>query len=207
MDYVSSRLRSSFREAVEGGELVVLPTDTVYGIGSSPWSSRAVTALLLAKGRDEAMPPPVLVPSVESLLELGCFDSETAREAALRIARKFWPGALTLVVKAARDFGWDMSQKGDTVALRMPDHPVALELLRVAGPLAVTSANRSGQAPAESVFRAREIFGDEVAVYVDGGPSRIGVPSTIADVTGGEIQVLREGTVGLDQLRAVARRG
>ncbi|MFZ1382692.1 MAG: L-threonylcarbamoyladenylate synthase [Scrofimicrobium sp.] len=207
MGLVNPQMTDSFGRAVKRGELVVLPTDTVYGIGADPWNAGAVTALLLAKSRDEAMPPPVLVPSVESLLELGHFESAEHRNTALLIAREFWPGALTLVVKAAGEFGWDMSRKGDTVALRMPNHPAALELLRATGPLAVTSANRTGQAPAESVLQARGIFGDEVSVYVDGGPSQIGVPSTIVDVTGEEMQVLREGTVGLDQLRAVAKEG
>ncbi len=199
-----SRDRSTqFADAVRMGELVVLPTDTVYGVGCSPWDRSAVSRLLRAKGRGETMPPPVLVPSVESLAELGSFGSDQHREAVLRIAESLWPGPLTLVVRAARSFGWDMALKGDTVALRMPDHPLTLELLREVGPLAVTSANRTGRPPAETVAKARQEFGSEVAVYVDGGPSRSGVPSTIVDVTGDQVRMLREGTVGLDQLQGI----
>lgn len=193
-------LKEQFCAAVSEGKLVILPTDTVYGIGSDPWDPEAVELLLGAKGRGETMPPPVLVPNVSTLLELGLFKSDTHRDHVRRMAERFWPGALTLVVKAARKFGWDTTLKGDTVALRMPDHPLTLSLLAASGPLAVTSANRTGESPAETVDKAREVFGDEVAVYVDGGHSQIGVPSTIVDVTGEQIRVLRQGTVGLEQL-------
>lgn len=200
-------LVEQFKRAVTDGELVVLPTDTVYGIGSNPWDPAAISRLLAAKGRGEAMPPPVLVPSVESLVELGEFQSAEHREAVLRIVRVFWPGPLTLVVRTAQRFGWDMSLRGGTVALRMPDHPVTLKVLGEVGPLAVTSANRTGEEPAETLDQAERTFGDEVRVYVDGGRSPIGVPSTIVDVTGEEIRILRVGTVGLEQLKAAAKKG
>lgn len=196
---------SALLDAVRRGELVVLPTDTVYGIGSNPWSRDAVTRLLAAKGRGETMPPPVLVPGIESLDELAEFATEEQREAVTALARRFWPGPLTIVVKAKRDFGWDTSVFGGTVALRMPAHPLALEVLRQAGPLAVTSANRTGEPPAQTVEEAREAFGSAVAIYVDGGPTGSAVPSTIVDATvagegGPAWRVLRQGALGLEQL-------
>ena len=196
--------------------MVVLPTDTVYGVASDPWDDAAVTRLLAAKGRDEAMPPPVLVPGVESIADLAHFDSPEEQRRVEDLARRFWPGPLTIVVRAqqqaGRELGWDTARTGGTVALRMPDHPLALQLLREAGPLAVTSANKTGAPPAQSIAEARAALGDDVASYLDGGPARLGVASTIVDATGPDLEVLREGTLtagdlGLPGLSGQAQRG
>ncbi len=193
-----SRHRGS---GVEG--LVVLPTDTVYGIGANPWSHAAIDALLLAKGRGKQMPPPVALPDAIWLDTLADFKTEVERERAHRLAKAFWPGPLTLVVHTDEPFGWDLRETGGTVALRVPDHPVALQVLRQSGPLALTSANTTGNPPARTVAKAREYFGDTVGRYVDGGPLLPGPASTILDITGADLRLLRQGALGLDQLQAV----
>lgn len=189
--------------AVAKGELVVLPTDTVYGIGTDPFSLAAATRLLGAKGRDESMPPPILGGIFEELLSLVTFPNLEARDSFLALAEAFWPGPLTIVAEANVEFGWDLSEVGGTVALRMPADTLALEALRVTGPMAVTSANRTGMAPARTIGEAREYFGDEVAVYIDGGHARDGSPSTIVDCSRQELRVLRAGTLTKAQIQQV----
>lgn len=186
--------------AVAQGELIVLPTDTVYGIGSDPFSRRAVGRLLGAKGRDETMPPPVLGGIFEELLSLVSFPTLHLRDNFVRLAQAFWPGELTIVAPRGVTLGWDTDEVGDTVALRMPGDALALEALRITGPLAVTSANRTGMPPACTVGEARDYFGDEVRVYVDGGSARMGTPSTIVDCSTDELRVLRQGGVTRDQI-------
>lgn len=188
-------------EAVAHGDLVVLPTDTVYGIGSDPFSRGAVRRLLGAKGRNETMPPPVLGGIFEELLSLAAFPSRHLHDNFLRLAEEFWPGELTIVVPCAVEFAWDTAAVENTVALRLPAQDQALDVLRVTGPLAVTSANRTGMPPAQTVSQARDYFGDEVRVYVDGGPSPVGKPSTIVDCSTDEPRVLRVGSVSKAQIR------
>ena len=186
-------------DSVRRGELVVLPTDTVYGIGADAFQPDAVDALLAAKGRGRDMPVPVLVGSWAALDGLTLVVPPRVRE----LVEAFWPGGLTLVVEHAPSLAWDLGDARGTVAVRMPLHPIALELLDRLGPMGVSSANRSGQPPAATAEEARDQLGFAVAVYLDGGPSGDPVPSTILDVTGSVPRVLRSGAVSLEQLREV----
>jgi L-threonylcarbamoyladenylate synthase len=184
---------------VAAGELVVLPTDTVYGIGADAFTSTAVAALLQAKGRDRDMPVPVLVGSWATVDGLVSVVTASTR----RLIEAFWPGGLTLVVRHAPSLSWDLGDAAGTVAIRMPLHPVAIELLDRTGPLAVSSANLSGVAPALTAADARAQLGESVAVYLDDGPAVTGLPSTIVDMTGERPRILRNGAVGMDELREV----
>jgi L-threonylcarbamoyladenylate synthase len=185
---------------VQAGGLVVLPTDTVYGLGADAFSPGAVAALLAAKGRGRSMPPPVLVGSVRAAAAL----TETLGAFGQDLIDEFWPGPLTLVLKASSTLKWDLGDTYGTVAVRMPLHPVALELLRRTGPLAVSSANKTGSPAATTATEAEEQLGDLVEVYLDGGQCADNVPSTIVDLTGGMPRVLRAGAISIDWLRKVA---
>jgi tRNA threonylcarbamoyl adenosine modification protein (Sua5/YciO/YrdC/YwlC family) len=185
--------------AVAGGDLVVLPTDTVYGLGTDALHADAVAALLAAKGRGRDMPVPVLVGSQRTLDGIASGLNDVARA----LVEGFWPGGLTLVARVAPSLQWDLGDTGGTVAVRMPLHPVALELLVATGPMAVSSANRSGSPPATTVDEAIEQLEESVSVYLDGGPSGKAVPSTIVDVTGEVPRVLRVGDVPIEALREV----
>ncbi len=183
-------------EALRAGRLVVIPTDTVYGVAALPGVPGAVEALFAAKGRPEDKAIPVLGASAADLEAVARFD-----DAAQRIAARFWPGPLTLVLPRAEAFMVDLGGRdGDTVAVRVPSHDVALELLGRCGPLAVTSANRSGQPEASTVDGARAVLGDAVSIYLDGGECA-GVPSTVASLVGG-LNVLRPGPLSEEDLRA-----
>ena len=182
--------------ALKGGRLVVLPTDTVYGIGADAFDSDAVTALLSAKGRGRDMPVPVLVGSWHTIDGLAYSVPHSARE----LIRAFWPGALSLVVRQAPSLQWDLGDAHGTVMLRMPLHPVAIELLREVGPMAVSSANRPA---AVTVDDARHQLGDLVAVYLDGGPAEQQAASTIVDLTGAHPRVLRQGPVTVESVAEV----
>jgi tRNA threonylcarbamoyl adenosine modification protein (Sua5/YciO/YrdC/YwlC family) len=186
-------------EAIGKGELVVLPTDTVYGIAADAFSPQAVTRLLAAKGRGRDMPVPVLVGSWRAARAL---TDDLSREAEDLIAA-FWPGPLTLVVKQSAGLAWDLGDANGTVAIRMPLHPVALDLLAETGPLAVSSANRTGSPAPSTADDAEGQLGASVAVYLDAGPSGASVASTIVDVTGKQPRVLREGAVTQAQLDEV----
>ena len=177
--------------AVSSGRLVVMPTDTVYGIGADAFDSRAVAALLAAKGRGRDMPVGVLVGSWHTIDGLVYSVSEDARE----LIRAFWPGALSLVVQQAPSLQWDLGDARGTVMLRMPLQPVAIELLRQTGPMAVSSANVSGQPPATTADEARRQLGDLVDVYLDGGTAEQQAASTILDLSGPQPRILREGPV------------
>ena len=177
--------------AVSSGRLVVMPTDTVYGIGADAFDSRAVAALLAAKGRGRDMPVGVLVGSWHTIDGLVYSVSEDARE----LIRAFWPGALSLVVAQAPSLQWDLGDARGTVMLRMPLQPVAIELLRQTGPMAVSSANVSGQPPATTADEARRQLGDLVDVYLDGGTAEQQAASTILDLSGPQPRILREGPV------------
>ena len=185
--------------AVQAGQLVVLPTDTLYGLGADAFDSQAVAALLDAKGRGRSMPVPVLIGSWDTLDGLVSWVPQRVRS----LVEAFWPGGLTLIVEHAQSLQWDLGDTRGTVAVRMPLHPVALEILAQVGPMAVSSANVSGQAPAEDVADAERQLGDAVSVYLDAGPIRAGVASTIVDVTGEVPKMLRSGAVPLEQLRTV----
>ena len=185
--------------AVQEGQVVVLPTDTVYGIGADAFSPSAVAALLAAKGRGRNMPPPVLVGSVRAASaltqSLGAYGQDLIDE--------FWPGPLTLVFRASPTLRWDLGDTQGTVAVRMPLHPIALDLLRRTGPMAVSSANLHGAPAATTADEAAQQLGDAVSVYLDGGPCADSVPSTILDLTGTMPRLLRAGVIGIDALRKV----
>ncbi|MBT2232877.1 L-threonylcarbamoyladenylate synthase [Nonomuraea sp. NEAU-A123] len=185
--------------AVRRGELVVLPTDTVYGIGADAFTPAAITALLEAKGRGRDMPPPVLVGTVRAanalVDDLGPYGQD--------LIDAFWPGPLTLVCKANRALSWDLGETKGTVALRMPLHPVALDLLKETGPMAVSSANRSGTPAAVTAAEAEEQLGDSVAVYLDGGKTTDNTPSTILDLTTAVPRMLRRGAIPVQKLRGI----
>ena len=181
------------------GDLAVMPTDTVYGLAADAFSPPAVTSLLTAKGRGREMPPPVLVGTVRAATalveDLDAFGKDLIDE--------FWPGGLTLVMRANRSLIWDLGDTKGTVAVRMPLHEITLELLKETGPLAVSSANRSGATPATTAADAEAQLGEAVAVYLDGGPCSGDVPSTIVDLTGVVPKLLRRGVISIARLREV----
>jgi len=185
--------------AIRRGELVVLPTDTVYGIGADAFDPAAVRKLLAAKGRGREMPPPVLVSAASTLDALAVNVPDWARA----LVEEFWPGPLTLVCTQQPSLQWDLGDTRGTVAVRMPDNDVALEILERTGPLAVSSANLTGRPAATDADQAEEMLGELVAALVDGGPTAGETPSTIIDATRERGRVLRPGALGLDQLNAV----
>lgn len=185
--------------AIRRGELVVIPTDTVYGIAADAFDPAAVKALLDAKGRGRDMPPPVLISAATTADALAVGLPDYARA----LIEAFWPGPLTIVAHQQTSLRWDLGETRGTVAIRMPDHPVALEILERTGPLAVSSANTTGLPPATSADAAVEMLGDSVSVVVDAGPSLQKLASTIVDVTGSNGRILRRGALGLAQLNDV----
>ena len=184
-------------DAVKSGRLVVLPTDTVYGIAADAFDNGAVANLLAAKGRGRDMPVGVLVGSWHTISGL----VYSVPDAAHELIRAFWPGALSLVVQQAPSLQWDLGDARGTVMLRMPLQPVALDVLRAVGPMAVSSANVSGQPPAATAAEAQRQLGDRVDVYLDGGTSEQQAASTILDLTGEVPKILRTGPISA---RAVA---
>jgi len=202
-DFTGDELAPAYRaavDAIEAGDLVVLPTDTVYGLAADAFKSDAVQRLLDAKGRGRDMPPPVLISVVESLDALATDIPDAGRA----LCEKFWPGPLTVICHAQGSLMWDLGETQGTVALRVPDHENTRELLSRTGPLAVSSANKSGQPAALDVYDAEEQLGDTVAVYLDGGEVTGGRPSTIVDITTETPRVVRLGALSLAQLREVA---
>jgi len=185
--------------ALRRGDLVVLPTDTVYGIAAEAFDPVAVDRLLAAKGRGRDMPPPVLVGTVRAAVAL----IQELGEMGKDLIDEFWPGPLTLVFRSSPTLVWDIGESKGTVAVRMPLHAVALGLLKKTGPLAVSSANYSGQPPATTADEAAAQLGDSVAVYLDGGPCSGDVPSTIVDLTGSVPKLLRPGVIPPDRIREI----
>ena len=209
-------------EHLRAGGLVILPTDTVYGIGCNAADAAAVERLLAAKGRGRQMPPPVLVADPDDLIGLVAQVPEAARA----LMEAFWPGALTLILEADEALTWDLGETGGTIAVRMPAHDLALSLLRRSGPLAVTSANPTGAPPATDAASARAAFpgrvrgigehaqdagatgaaGREEILLLDGGPTPGPVPSTIVSVAGEHAsapRILRQGAVAQEDLERV----
>jgi L-threonylcarbamoyladenylate synthase len=188
------------REAVEAGECIVLPTDTVYGIGADAFSAEAVQRLLNAKGRGRDMPPPVLIGEPGLIRALAVEVPDQAKD----LIARHWPGPLTVICRIQPSLRMDLGDSKDTIALRLPDHELAREILRRTGPMAVSSANLSGQPAALSCDEAIDQLGDSVAVYLDGGEldTSDGVPSTIVDFTHSpDGEVLRAGALSLEVLR------
>jgi L-threonylcarbamoyladenylate synthase len=191
------------RAAIGRGELVVLPTDTVYGVAADAFSPEAVQRLLDAKGRGRQAPPPVLIPGPATLDAL----AERVPAEVRDLVERFWPGGLTVVLPAQPSLVWDLGETRGTVALRMPSDKFALALLEETGPLAVSSANKTGLPAARTAADAQEMLGDSVAVYLDGGDGG-DAPSTIVDATalatgGGQLRILRHGVITEAQLREV----
>jgi L-threonylcarbamoyladenylate synthase len=183
--------------AIRRGDLVVLPTDTVYGIAADAFTPSAVAALLAAKGRGREMPVPVLLgsrPVLDALVG-------SLSDAGNLLVDAFWPGALTIVAKHTPALAWDLGETRGTVALRMPSDEITLSVLRESGPLAVSSANRSGLPPATTCANAQAQLGDAVSVYLDGGPTVDAVASTIVDLTGDHPVIVRDGAISIDRLR------
>ncbi|MBA3311502.1 MAG: threonylcarbamoyl-AMP synthase [Nocardioidaceae bacterium] len=191
-----------FREAklaLSRSGLVVMPTDTVYGLAADAFDPAGVRRLLRAKGRGRKMPIPVLVGALDTMRALA---TNLSREAQA-LATELWPGGLTLICRQQPSLRWDLGDSRGTVALRMPDHADALALLDDNGPLAVSSANLTGQPPPTTVEEARAMLADAVDVYLDAGPTAGPVPSTIIDATGDVPTVVRAGVVTLERLRAI----
>ncbi|MGA1812305.1 L-threonylcarbamoyladenylate synthase [Frondihabitans sp. 4ASC-45] len=198
------------RAALGRGELVVVPTDTVYGIACDAFDPEAVQRLLDAKGRTRQSPPPVLVKSQETLAAL----AESVPDLIRPLLDEFWPGGLTVILRAQPSLAWDLGETRGTVALRQPDNKLLLELLEETGPLAVSSANLTGKPAAMSAMDALEMLGDSVEVYLDGGPAgttyepRPGANSgsTIVDATAaadGVLRIVRHGVISDDEIRRV----
>ena len=185
--------------AAKRGDLVVLPTDTVYGLGTDAFSQKGPQKLIAAKGRDRNMPIPVLVGHVKALDGL----AQRVDGVTKALAEAFWPGALTIVVKAQPTLRWDLGETNQTVALRMPLNPIAIELLNAVGPMAVSSANKTGQPAATNVEEAIAQLGEEVTIYLDGGQTPGNIASTIVDVSSGEIKLLRQGAIPLEEIRLI----
>jgi len=197
--------------SLQRGELVVLPTDTVYGLAANAFDADAVSALLAAKGRDRQAPPPVLIASAATMPGLATDIPEVAN----KLAQAFWPGALTMILHAQPSLHWDLGETKGTVALRVPDHKIALALLEETGPLAVSSANLTGQPAATTAEAAAEYLGKSVEVYLDAGPSPKGESSTILDLTdvktdpgdgsvAGKIRIVRQGALSRDKIALIA---
>jgi L-threonylcarbamoyladenylate synthase len=186
-------------DAIGRGELVLLPTDTVYGVAADAFSPAAVKRLLTAKNRGRNMPVPVLIGEASTLAGLVL----RTPPVATRLAEEFWPGGLTLVLEHAPSLAWDLGDAEGTVAVRLPDDDLARELLRRTGPLAVSSANRSGRPAATTAQEALDQLGDHAAVALDAGPRAGSAASTIVDCTGAHPRVLRVGAVPPDRLREV----
>ena len=193
-------------------DLVVVPTDTVYGLGCDAFSAKAVESLLAAKGRGRQSPPPVLIANLATMRAL----AEFVPEAAVKLAETFWPGALTLILRSQPSLNWDLGDTEGTVALRMPDHKIALALLEEVGPMAVSSANLTGEPAAVTCAQAEQYLGAKVKVYLDGGASPKGESSTILDLTAltpeddtnaeaakGKIRVVRKGALSIAKIRSV----
>ncbi len=188
------------QRALASQQCVVLPTDTVYGIAADAFSPQAVAALLAAKGRGRNMPPPVLIPRLQTMDGLAL----EVRPDARRLAQAFWPGGLTLICHAQPSLTWDLGETLGTVALRVPDDRVALDLLTLTGPLAVSSANRTGRPAAQTAADALDQLDGSVLVYLDDGERVNGATgSTIVDATSDVLRVVRQGTLSLAALRGV----
>ncbi|MFE4198183.1 L-threonylcarbamoyladenylate synthase [Paenarthrobacter sp. NPDC056912] len=191
------------QRAISEKKCIVMPTDTVYGIAADAFSPLAVTMLLASKGRSRQMPPPVLIPRINALDGLATDVPADARA----LAQAFWPGGLTLILHAQPSLDWDLGETKGTVALRMPDDHIALDLLGMTGPLAVSSANRTGQEAAQTASEARLQLAESVEVYLEGGfrpvKGTAAQPSTIVDATSTPFRVVRQGAIELERLREI----
>ncbi len=180
------------------GELVAFPTDTVYGLGADAFNDQAVRKLYLAKGRSHEKAIPVLVANLEQFVDV--VDRTTLT--AMRLVEKFWPGPLTIILGQASGLARSISAHG-TVGVRIPDHPIARELILEAGPLAVTSANRSGEPEACTAEDVETNLGPQVHLLVEGGRTLGGQPSTVVDCTQDPPKILRAGPISEVEIHTV----
>jgi len=199
------------RSAIGKGELVVLPTDTVYGVAADAFNPKAVNRLLAAKGRGRQSPPPVLIPGIPTLDAL----AETVPDEVRALVAAFWPGGLTVILPARASLNWDLGETAGTVALRMPSNRVVLEILSETGPLAVSSANLTGEPAAMTAQEAQRMLGDSVSIYLDDGEAGGDYPasdaatgSTIVDATGlllpeGKLRIVRSGVISDEAVREI----
>ena len=198
------------RTAIARGELVVIPTDTVYGVAADAFNPDAVARLLAAKGRGRQSPPPVLIPGIPTLDAL----AETVPDEVRALVAAFWPGGLTVILPARSSLAWDLGETKGTVALRMPSHPIALEILSETGPLAVSSANLTGETAAMTAAEAEAMLGESVSVYLEAGAAGTdydagaGTGSTIVDATGlvlpdGKLRIVRSGVIPDEAIREI----
>ena len=201
------------RSAIGRGELAVIPTDTVYGVAADAFQPEAVARLLKAKGRGRQSPPPVLIPGIPTLDAL----AEVVPDEVRALVAEFWPGGLTIILPARSSLMWDLGETRGTVALRMPSHPIALEILSETGPLAVSSANLTGETAAMTAAEAEAMLGESVAVYLEAGPSGTGYESgpgtgsTIVDASGlllpeGKLRIVRSGVISDEAIIEVVGR-
>lgn len=186
-------------KALAAGQVVAVPTDTVYGLAADPFSTGGADRLFLLKRRPREMELPVLVADEEQALSL----ATAVPDAARRLMAAFWPGALTVVLPRSPDLVADLGADDATVGLRCPAHPVPQALCRAYGPIATTSANRHGEPTATTAAEVAAVFGDAVAVVLDGGPCT-GAPSTVVDCTGAQPKLLRDGRIPWDEVLAAA---
>ncbi|MDY3128093.1 MAG: L-threonylcarbamoyladenylate synthase [Corynebacterium sp.] len=186
-------------KAAKSGHLVVMPTDTVYGLGCDAFDNAAVAKLLATKQRGPDMPVPVLIGSWDTAVGLVASMTDQLR----LLIEAFWPGGLSIVVPQAPSLPWNLGDTRGTVMLRMPLHPVAIELLRDVGPMAVSSANISGHPAPTTVQMAQEQLGSAVSVYLDGGDAPIGESSTIIDLSGPWPYLLREAALSAERIAEV----
>ena len=189
------------RVAIGRGDLIVMPTDTVYGVAADAFNPAAVQKLIEAKGRTRQSPPPVLIPGIPTLDAL----AESVPDEVRALVAAFWPGGLTVILPAQSSLAWDIGETRGTVALRMPGNRVALELLSETGPLAVSSANLTGKPAATTAEEAERMLGDSVSLYLDDGPGGE-LASTIVDATGllapeGKLRIVREGVIPTAAIR------
>jgi L-threonylcarbamoyladenylate synthase len=187
------------KATIARGRLIVMPTDTVYGLTADAFDPAGVRRLLRAKGRGRKVPTPVLIPGLDTLRALATGLTPEARE----LTREFWPGGLTLICRQQPSLRWDLGDSRGTVALRMPDHEDALAILEDNGPLAVSSANKHGEPPATTIDEAVLMLGSSVEMYLDGGPTPGARPSTILDATDETLRLVREGIISVERLREV----
>ncbi len=185
--------------AARRGELIAFPTDTVYGLACRPDDLAATDRTFDAKRRPKDLTLPVLVPSIASARDVAAFDDR-----AERLALAFWPGTLTIVLpRSTASASWALGGTGDSIGVRVPGHPLALAVLRAAGPLAVTSANRSGEPPARTCEELCSTFGDLVSVYLCQDSPLDGDASTVVDLAHGPARLLRAGAVTSARLEDV----
>jgi Sua5/YciO/YrdC/YwlC family protein len=197
-ELVSVNTQNAITGALEillSGGLVAFPTDTVYGVGCLAFHQQAIESIYIAKDRPMEKAIPVLIGDSTDIIQV----AEEIPIFAMRLIARFWPGPLTVLVPKKSTLPEAISAT-PTVGVRVPDHEIARALLRLAGPMAVTSANISGRPSPTTAAQVSSQLNGRIAMIIDGGVTRGGIPSTLVDCTGDEIQILREGPLTKEQL-------